>query len=143
MTSPVSGVKSSGSFGAGAARTLAQKRQLFLLGKRGVIGRHADGLEDFGHRGFVPHRMLAHIEPGDAEAEKRDLLAEPVQFALGEQGGAMGGQAFADEIEQFRDLAGFQDGRGAPCLGIEQPLRTLRFFRPRCSRERIPARASR
>ena len=48
-----------------------------------------------------------------------DLLAKPVQFALGQHGGAMGGKAFADEIEHSGDIAGFERRRrGSAAAGL-------------------------
>ena len=51
-------------------------------------------LEQLGHRRLVAHRVLAQVEPRDAQAEERDLLAQAVQLALGEQRGAVGLEAF-------------------------------------------------
>ena len=42
MTSPVSGVKLPGIFGAGRGQDLAQQLEFFLLGQRRVIGRDTD-----------------------------------------------------------------------------------------------------
>ena len=69
------GCEGVGQLGRGRGEDFVEEMKLFLLGERGVVGRDVDGLEDFRHGRFVPHGMLAQVEPRDAEAEKRDLLA--------------------------------------------------------------------
>ena len=38
--------------------------------------------------------MLAHVEPRHAQAKERDLLAQPMQFALGQQARRGGDSGF-------------------------------------------------
>ncbi len=74
----------------GRGENLAHQREPFLLGKlRRNRTSDVSALEHFRHRRLVAHRVLAHVEPRHAQAEERHLLAQPVQFALGQKGAAM------------------------------------------------------
>ncbi len=117
-----------GQRGRGTGEHADEQGQALFFRQRGIIGREVEGKENFLHRAFVPPRVLAHIEPGDAQAKERHLLAEPVQFPLGQQGGAIRGEALADEIEQFADFPGFER-RNRTGGGIEQIMGAFAFLR--------------
>jgi len=72
--------------------------------------------------------MLAQVEPGDAEAEKGDLLAQAMEFAFRQERRAIRAQAFVDEIQQLGQFAGFKRG-GFRRIGFQQPRRLFGILR--------------
>jgi len=71
--------------------------------------------------------MLADIEPGDTEAEERDLLAEPMQFTS-----ASRAARWVDRLSPMRSSNSATVAVSArtpshPRPRIEQPLRSLGF----------------